>query len=56
VDDRTQRVAQSIGVPGTPLALLVDAKGVIIDHAWAFKSPRGAARFVGKVREFVGSA
>jgi len=56
VEDRTQRLAQSIGVPGTPLALLVDAKGVIIDHAWAFKSPRGAARFVGKVREFVGSA
>lgn len=55
VDDRTQRLAQSIGVPGTPLALLVDAKGVIIDHAWAFKSPRGAARFVGKVRNFVGS-
>lgn len=56
VDDRTQRLAQLIGVPGTPLALLVDAKGVVIDHAWAFKSPRGAARFVGKVREFVGSA
>jgi hypothetical protein len=32
-----------------------DAKGEVIDHAWAFKSPRGAARFVGKVRNFVGS-
>jgi len=56
VDDRTQRLARSIGVPGTPLALLIDAKGEVIDHAWAFKSPRGAARFVGKVHEFVRSS
>jgi thiol-disulfide isomerase/thioredoxin len=56
VDDSTQRVALSIGVPGTPLTLLVNANGEIVDHAWAFKSSRGAARFVGKVREFVGSA
>ncbi len=56
VDDRTQRLTKSIGVPGTPLTLLVDATGQIIDHAWAFKSSRGAARFVGKVRDFVGSA
>lgn len=56
VDDRTQRLTQSIGVPGTPLTLLVDATGQIVDHAWAFKSARGAARFVGKVRKLVGSA
>ncbi len=56
VDDRTQRLTQSVGVPGTPLVLLVDATGQIVDHSWAFKSSRGAARFVGKVREFVGSA
>ncbi len=56
VDDRTQRLTQSVRVPGTPLVLLVDATGQIVDHSWAFKSSRGAARFVGKVREFVGSA
>jgi thiol-disulfide isomerase/thioredoxin len=56
VDDRTQRLTKSIGVPGTPLTLLVDATGQVIDHAWAFKSSRGAARFVGKVHEFVRSS
>lgn len=55
VDDRTQRLTQAIGVPGTPLVLLVDEIGQILDHAWAFKSSRGAARFAGKAQEFVGS-
>lgn len=56
VDDRTQRLTHAIGVPGTPLTLVVDDTGRIQDHVWAFKSSRGAARFVSKMRKFMESA
>lgn len=56
IDDRTMRLAQAVGVPGTPLTMLIDQHGTIIQHAWAFKNSHGVSRFLAKTRATLASA
>jgi thiol-disulfide isomerase/thioredoxin len=49
IDDPLYVIAKAIGVIGTPSTLYVNEKGIIEEHAWAFKNQRGVATFLRKV-------
>jgi AhpC/TSA family len=56
VNDASTRVMTAIGIPGTPSTLVVDAQGVVCDHAWQFRSDRGVRNFVRKVAALLDQA